>query len=104
LWNSGLDDAAQITVRIRELGYTGGARTVQRYLAAFRTPGASRNHPGPSRRPAPSAPPTPKPGKISRWMLSNPEHLDHDEADHLATLLPRCEHLNRLHLHIRSFA
>lgn len=104
LWNSGLDDAAHITARIRELGYTGGARTVQRYLAAFRTPGASRNRPGPSRRPAPSTPPVPKPSKISRWMLSNPEHLDHQETRELHTLLPRCEHLDRLHTHIRSFA
>jgi transposase len=104
LWNSGLDDAAQITARIRELGYTGAARTVQRYLAALRTPGASRNHPGPSHRRAPSTPPTPKPSKISRWLLSNPEHLDADESDQLATLLPRCRHLDRLSAHVRTFA
>ena len=104
LWNGGLDDAAQITARIRELGYTGGARTVQRYLAAFRTPGASPSHPGPSRRPAPSTPPIPKPSKISRWMLSHPEHLDADETDQLATLLPRCGHLDRLSAYVRSFA
>lgn len=104
LWNGGLDDAAQITARIRDLGYAGGARTVQRYLAAFRTPGASRNHPGPSRRPAPSAPPIPKPSKISRWLLSHPEHLGRDEAGRLDELLPRCGHLERLREHVRSFA
>lgn len=104
LFNSGLDDAAQITARIRDLGYTGGARTVQRYLAAFRTPGASRNHPGPSHRLAPSTPPIPKPSKISRWLLSNPDHLDAAETDQLAKLLPRCGHLDRLGAHARSFA
>lgn len=104
LWNSGLCDAAQITARIRALGYTGGARTVQRYLAAFRPPGTGRHHPGPARRPAPSTSPTPKPSKISRWLLSHPEHLDQDETDQLAKLLPRCAHLDRLRAHIRSFA
>lgn len=104
LWNGGLDDAAQITTRIRDLGYTGGARTVQRYLAAFRTPGTSRSHPGPSRRPAPSTAPIPKPSKISRWLLSHPEHLDADETEQLAELLPRCGHLERLSAHVRSFA
>jgi transposase len=104
LWNSGHYDAAQITARIRELGYPGGARTVQRYLAAFRTPDIGRTRPGPARRPAPSTPPIPKPSKISRWLLSNPEHLDQDEAGELDRLLPRCEHLDRLREHIRSFA
>lgn len=104
LWNSGLDDAAQIAARIRELGYTGGARTVQRYLAAFRTPGPSRSHPGPSRRRAPSTPAIPKPSKISRRMLPCPEHFDADETEQLTALLPRCAHLDRLRAHVRSFA
>jgi transposase len=104
LWNSGLYDAAQITTRIRELGYRGGARTVQRYLAAFRTPDTGRTRPGPARGAAPSTPPVPKPSKVSRWLLSNPEHLDQDEADQLEKLLPRCGHLENLRTHIRSFA
>lgn len=41
MWNSGSCDSAQITERIRELGYTGSERTVRRYLQTFRTPGTS---------------------------------------------------------------
>ena len=102
-WNSG-HNAAQITAHLRGLGYTGTDRTVQRYLAVYRTPGASRRYPDPTRRPAPNTAPIPKPGKISRWLLSHPEHLAQDEADQLDQLLPRCAHLHRLHTHIRSFA
>ena len=104
MWNSGLYDGAQIAECIRELGYTGSERTVRRYLRIFRTPGTSPTHPGLRRRSAPTAPPVPKPNTISRWLLTHPDHLDHDEAGELAGLLERCEHLGQLAAHVRSFA
>ena len=105
LWNTGLYDGAQITAKIAELGYTGSAPTVRRHLRAFRQPGTSRSHPDPVRRnAAPCAPAVPKPRKISRWLLTRPDHLDQDDTVELKILLTRCEHLDRLHEHVRSFA
>ncbi|MBR7833262.1 ISL3 family transposase [Actinospica durhamensis] len=104
LFNAGLD-GAQITMRIREVGYTGSEQSVRRHLRPYRVPGTSRSHPDPVRRkPAPSAPPVPKPRKISRWLLSRPDHLTKDDTTELTDLLTRCEHLQRLHEHVRRFA
>jgi hypothetical protein len=105
LWNTGLYDGAQITAKITGLGYSGSVQTVRRHLRAFRLPGTSRSHPDPVRRKAaPCAPAVQKPRKISRWLLTRPDHLDDDHTVELKTLLTRCEHLDRLHEHIRSFA
>jgi hypothetical protein len=105
LWNTGLLDGAQITAKIAELGYTGSAQTVRRHLRAYRLPETSRSHPDPVRRKAaPSGPAVQKPRKISRWLLTRPDHLDQDHAVELKTLLTRCGHLDRLHGHVRSFA
>ncbi|MFK0113359.1 ISL3 family transposase [Streptomyces sp. NPDC091217] len=105
LWNAGVTDAAVITERIRPLGFTGSVQIVRRYLRAFRIPGTSRSRPDPvRRRAAPSGPMIPKPRKISRWILSHPDHLDHDETLEIKDLLTRCEHLHRLDGHARSFA
>ena len=105
LWNSGVTDAMVITERIRPLGFTGSVQVVRRYLREFRVPGTSRSHPDPvRRRAAPSGPVVPKPRKISRWLLSHPDHLDVDETMEIKDLLTRCEHLHRLDGHVRSFA
>ncbi|NUR59230.1 MAG: ISL3 family transposase [Catenulispora sp.] len=105
LWNTGLYDGAEITAKLTELGYTGNVQTMRRYLRAFRVPGTSRSHPDPVRRkPAPSMPAVPKPRKISRWLLSRPDHLDENDTIELKALLTRCEHLDRPHEHVRSFA
>lgn len=105
LWNSGLTNATAITERIRPLGFTGNVQTVRRYLRDFRVPGASPGHPDPvRRRSAPSGPVLPKPRKISRWLLSHPDHLDDDTTVALKDLLSRCDHLYRMAEHVRSFA
>ena len=104
LWNAGLG-GAQITEQIRGQGYAGSEQTVRRHLRPCRTPGISRSHPDPARRkPAPSAPPIPKPRTISRRILTRPDHLDEDGTTALKDLLTRCEHIERLHGHVRSFA
>jgi transposase len=105
LWNTGCHNGAQIAAHITERGYTGSVQSVRRYLRAFRVPGTSRSHPDPVRRtPAPSGPAAPKPRKISQWLLTHPDHLAQDDTLELDNLLTRCEHLNRLHEHVRSFA
>ncbi|MFE9927688.1 ISL3 family transposase [Streptomyces sp. NPDC005533] len=105
LWNSGVTNASVITERIRPLGFTGSVQIVRRYLREFRVAGTSRCRPDPvRRRPIPSGPVVPKPRKISRWILSHPDHLDDDETLEIKDLLTRCEHLYRLDGHVRSFA
>jgi transposase len=105
LWNASLTDGAQITAHIRELGYTGSDQTVRRYLRTFRLPGTSRSHPDPHRRKqAPAAPPIPKPRKISKALLTHPDHLSDDDALMLKNVTAQCAHLDRLHQHVRTFA
>ena len=105
LWNSGLTNATVIAERIRPLGFTGNVQTVRRYLRDFRVPGTSPSRPDPlRRRPAPSGPVVPKPRKISRWILTRPDHLDDNDTTAIKDLLTRCEHLRRLDEHVRSFA
>ena len=104
LWNAGLN-GAQITERLRGLGFTGSERSVRHHLRPYRIPGTSRSHPDPVRRkPAPSTPPIPKPRAISRWILTRPDHLAKDDTAELKELLARCEHLDRLNDHVRGFA
>jgi hypothetical protein len=52
----------------------------------------------------PTTPAIPKPRQVSRWMLTHPDHLDEDDALGLKTAVSSCEHLERLHSHIRTFA
>jgi len=42
--------------------------------------------------------------QITRWLLSQPEHLQLDERDQLAAVQDRCPHLDALAGHVRSFA
>ena len=78
---------------------------MRRYLRPFRLPGTSRSHPDPHRRkPAPTAPPVPKPRKISKALLTHPDHLSDDDAQMLKNATAQCTHLDRLHQHVRAFA
>jgi len=104
LWNAGLG-GAQITERIRELGFTGSEQSVRRHLRPYRIPGTSRSHPDPARRKAaPAGPAIPKPRKISGWLLTRPDRLNGEDTIQLKDLLSRCEHLERLDQHVRAFA
>jgi hypothetical protein len=66
----------------------------------LRPHGDGRKH-GPGKS-APTTPATPKPGQVSRWMLTHPDHLDEDGALGLKTAVSSCEHLERLRSHIRT--
>ena len=63
-WNEGITDATALHAELRERGFTGSVRTVRRYVAPFRQGAA----PDP-------VPAVPKTRQITRWLLSNPEHL-----------------------------
>jgi hypothetical protein len=104
-WNEGVTNAEAITAELRAHGFKGDAQTVRRYLKPFRLPGASRSHPDPNRRkPAPAAPAVPKPRTISKALLTHPDHLTEDDAQIVKNATAGCAHLERLQLHVRSFA
>jgi transposase len=104
-WNEGVTSAETITAELRALGFKGDAQTVRRYLKPFRLPGASRSHPDPHRHnPAPGAPAVPKPRKISKALLTHPDHLTEDDELIVKNATAGCAHLDRLHQHVRSFA
>jgi len=98
-------NAEAITAELRTLGFRGDAQTVRRYLQPFRLPGASPSHPDPRRRkPAPATPAVPKPRSISKALLTHPDHLTEDDAQILKNATAACAHLERLQLHVRTFA
>ncbi len=104
-WNEGVTSAETITAELRALGFKGDAQTVRRYLKPFRLPGASHGRPDPHRRnPAPGAPAVPKPRKISKALLTHPDHLTEDDTLIVKNATAGCAHLDRLHQHVRSFA
>lgn len=104
-WNEGVTSAEAITAELRALGFKGDAQTVRRYLKPFRLPGTSRSHPDPhQRKPAPAVPAVPKPRKISKALLTHPDHLTEDDALIVKNATAGCAHLERLHQHVRSFA
>jgi transposase len=101
-WNDGVTNAAVIHAELRERGFTGDIQTVRRYLKPLRHRGDGRK-PGPTRK-APAVLAVPKPGHISRWLLTHPDHLDEEHALEVKKATAACQHLEALHGHIRVFA
>jgi transposase len=93
-WGEGARDGAALHAEIQKQGWTGSARTVRRYLAQFREPGA-----------APKATPAvPKARQITRLLLTRPDHLETAEREQLARIRAGCPHINALAGHITAFA
>jgi transposase len=93
-WNEGARDATALHAELQKQGWTGSARTVRRYLAQFREPGA-----------APAAPPAvPKARQITRLLLTRPDHLEAAEREQLARIRAGCPHIDALADHIAAFA
>lgn len=101
-WNEGVDTARAIHAQLRTLGFTGSANIVERYLRPLR-PGGDGRRRGQGTQ-APTKPTTPKPRRISRAMVTHPDHLtDHDRLI-LARATAGYAHPRGLHGHIRSSA
>jgi transposase len=92
-WNQGCTSARQLHTELRDRGYRGSYITVARYLQPFRHTAAP-----------PATPAPPKTRDITRWILTNPAHLDDDTQAQLAQVTSRCPHLATLTSHVRSFA
>lgn len=100
--NDGITNAATIHAELRERGFTGDIQTVRRYLKPLRHRGDGRK-PGPVRK-APAVLAVPKPGHVSRWLLTHPDHLTEENVLELKKATAACRHLDILHGHIRNFA
>lgn len=79
----------QLLAEIRELGYTGSANLLVRYLNQGRAD---------TERAAPSA------RRLASWIMTRPEDLAEHDREHLAELLATCPHLAILTDHVRAFA
>ncbi|WP_347177275.1 ISL3 family transposase [Parafrankia sp. EAN1pec] len=92
--NAGITNGSQLFREIREQGYPGSQATVLAYLRLLRTAGST----------APAASPAPKVRTVTRWVLTDPEHLDEEETLALKKVLTRCQHLQTLAGHVTAFA
>jgi transposase len=79
----------QLWAEIRELGYTGSANLLVRYLNQGRAR-AERAIPAPRR--------------LVSWIMTRPADLPEHEYSHLQDLLAGCPHLTVLAEHVRAFA
>jgi transposase len=59
----------------------------------------SRHHHRPTRRPA-----TPKPRRVTRWIMTDPDNLDPKDADQIQTIIDRSPTIAALARHVRDFA
>jgi transposase len=92
-WNEGVTDATVLHAELRQRGFAGSVRTVRRHVAPFRDAAA----PDP-------VPAVPKARKITRWLLTHPEHLQPGEQASLSAIRASCPHIDVLAGRISSFA
>jgi transposase len=99
-FTAGVTDTSVLLAELRERGYTGSIQTVRRYLHPLRDSAPSPRSSAVVRpRPA-----VPKPRRITRWMMTDPDRLDSDDAAQLATVLGACPELAATARHVRDFA
>jgi len=101
-WNEGVDTARAIHQELPTLGFNSSANIVERYRRPLRPGGHGRRRG--QGAPAPTDPAIPKTRRISRSLLTHPDHLTDQDKHTLARATAGCPHLRRLHAHIRRFA
>jgi hypothetical protein len=79
----------QLLAEIRELGYTGSANLLVRYL---------------NQGPADTERAIPPPRRLVSWIMTRPTELPEHDREHLDELLTACPHLAALAEHVRAFA
>lgn len=90
----GCHNASALHRELEDLGWRGGLRTVERYVAVLRE----------RTDPPPTTPTPPKPRKVAAWIMSDPEHLSDGAAVQLKGILARCPELEATRHHVGSFA
>jgi hypothetical protein len=96
-FTAGVTDTAVLLAELRERGYTGSVQTIRRYLHPLRdtTPEQATARPRPA---------VPKPRRITRWIMTDPERLDPDDLAQLAIVTAACPELAAVAGHVREFA
>jgi transposase len=97
-FTAGVTDTAVLHAELRERGYTGSIQTIRRWLHPLRDPTTQ-----PTVRITPR-PAVPKPRRITRWIMTDPDHLDPDDRNQLTTVLGACPELQAIARHVRDFA
>jgi transposase len=93
-WNEGCTDASVLHAEIRAQGFTGSDQTVRRYVRPFRTTLSA----------PPVGPQPPKARHVARWIMTDPDNLDPNEAGRLHAILGRSPTIAALAGHVRAFA
>jgi len=93
-FRAGHTDAALLKNEIAALGYRGSARTVRRYLQAFRGTGTA----------PPPKPVAPSVRQVTGWLTRRPTSLSEDERLELKKTLDRSDALSMTYQHTRQFA
>jgi Transposase len=83
---------------IAEQGYTGGYKTLARYLRPLRRVEAA------ALAMLPQRPPPPAVRQVTGWITGLPGHLDPDDAERLHAIRVRCTELDATVRHVASFA
>jgi hypothetical protein len=94
----GVTDAVTLHTELQAMGFTGSVQTVRRYLHP-RRPTTARPATPPPVRPA-----VPKPRHITRWIMTNPQHLNLDDQAQLTEVLSCCPELQATAAHVHDFA
>jgi transposase len=96
-WNAGVTQASVLYTELVERGWSGGLRTVQRYLRRFRDPNCTP-------RPAPPVPVKATSRRVTGWIMTHPEHLSAGDQVRLKQILARCPELEATARHVTAFA
>jgi hypothetical protein len=95
-FTGGITDTNRLLAELRERGYTGSVQTIRRYLHPLRD-----SVPAPT--PVRPRPAVPKPRRITRWIMTDPDHLDPDDRTELADVIGACPELAATARHVRDF-
>ena len=102
---AGVTNATVLHTELTALGFTGSVQTIRRWLHPLRTT-TPTSAPQPARATVPklALPAVPKPRQITRWIMTDPQHLAPDQHARLADVLTRCPELHAVASHVRDFA
>lgn len=101
-WREGCHDIPQLHRELQQQGFTGDIQSVRRYLKPYKKPHSPRPRNPPA--PPPTLRPAPKPRRVVRWIMSNPQHLAETDATELKDIRTACSHLDATARHVRDFA
>ncbi|MDP9792450.1 transposase [Catenuloplanes nepalensis] len=93
---AGVTNAAVLHAELTALGFTGSVQTIRRWLHPLRAAAPAA--------PQPMRPAVPKPRHITRWIMTNPQHLAPDQHTQLTDVLASCPELQAVAGHVRDFA